>query len=335
MYLAATATLFAATFFYLFHLLFYTPYIVRRHMLKHPNVYVSENFVPGEGDIKEVQSALNEKCQTYLTMFNEANAKRPYDIVHLSFGPYLLNGVVSVQAIEDLKRLTPSHLDRSPHEKRTIGQMFKNWFGLIPSNTTWKTRRHFIGMALANQVSEKIPLFLRTIQSKAGSYKVGERIDLLELFQRCSMSAVTNILFGDCSGAPLVPYVDSSGLSHLVSLEESYMRVYMDCDAAFKTVLNQLFPVLLDKHIGPLNRRNYNNRLAFDEGLRKFLANSAQDSTLYGRLKMELGVSEEEIMEDLKGLIFAGFDSTSRGCAGTVYRLLTNPHYLKRLRIQM
>ena len=138
MLLEAISILVAGTFLYLFHLLFYTPYMTRKHMLKFPNVYVSNNFRPGEGDIKEVQRALNEQCATYLTKFNECNAKRPYDMAHFSFGPYLLNGVVSVHAIEDLKRLTPEYIDRSQHERRTIGQMFNYWFGLIPSNADWK-----------------------------------------------------------------------------------------------------------------------------------------------------------------------------------------------------
>ena len=30
--------------------------------------------------------------------------------------------------------------------------------------------------------------------------------------------------------------------------------------------------------------------------------------------------------------MFAGFDSTSRACTGTIYRLLANPHYLLKLR---
>ena len=118
----------------------------------------------------------------------------------------------------------------------------------------------------------------------------------------------------------------------MLSLEEAYMRIESDCDAAFKTVMNQLFPVLLDWHLGPLNRRNHKNRLAFDAGLRKFLASSSQEDTLYGRLKRDLKLPEEDILEDLKGLMFAGFDSTSRACTGTIFRLLANPSYLEQLR---
>ena len=188
---------------------------------------------------------------------------------------------------------------------------------------------------LGKQVSEKIPLFLRTIQRKTAHLQVGDRVDLLDLFQRCSMSAVCHILFGDSSGSPLVPYVDPNGRKHMISLEESYMRVETDCDAAFKTVLNQLFPFLLDNHLGPLNRRNHNNRLAFDAALKQFLANSPQDDTIYGRLIREVNASEEDILDDLKGLMFAGFDSTSRACTGTMYRLLKHPHYLEKLREQL
>ena len=122
-----------ATLCYLYRKLFYEPYQVRLHMLKHPNVYVSPNYSPGRGDIEDVLRSLNEDGATYLSTFNKALAERPYDLVHLSFGPYLLNGVVSVKAVEELRKLIPSSIDRSPHEKRTIGQMFGNWFGLLPS----------------------------------------------------------------------------------------------------------------------------------------------------------------------------------------------------------
>ena len=108
----------------------------------------------------------------------------------------------------------------------------------------------------------------------------------------------------------------------MLSLEEAYMRIESDCDDAFKTVMNQLFSILLDWHLGPLNRRNHKNRHAFDAGLRKFLASSSQEDKLYGRLKRELKLPEKEILVDLKGLKFADFDSTSTACTGTIFRIL-------------
>ena len=134
MFISLASILCLAIIGYLVRKLFYDPYLARLHMLKHPNVYVSPNYSPGRGDIEAVLRSLNEEGATYLTTFNRALSQRPYDLVHLSFGPYLLNGVVSVKAVEDLSRLVPSHIDRSPHEKRTIGQMFSNWFGLLPSD---------------------------------------------------------------------------------------------------------------------------------------------------------------------------------------------------------
>ena len=80
-------------------------------------------------------------------------------------------------------------------------------------------------MELARHVSEKIPLFLRTIKRETEHIKIGERFDILYLFQRASMSAVTQILFGDSSGEPFIPYIDACGNTQMVSLEESYMRV--------------------------------------------------------------------------------------------------------------
>ena len=52
------------------------------------------------------------------------------------------------------------------------------------------------------------------------------------------MFVITYILFGDCSNAPKVLYINPSGRELMVSLEEAYMNIETDCDAAFKTVAN-------------------------------------------------------------------------------------------------
>ena len=97
-------------------------------------------------------------------------------------------------------------------------------------------------------------------------------------------------------------------------------------------MLNQVFPIAFDLNLGSGNRRNRRNALSLHETLVNFLRTSTDKSSLYHQMLEEGEITFEEILNDLKGTLMAGFDTTARGTITTLYRLLKNPRALHLLR---
>ena len=65
--------------------------------------------------------------------------------------------------------------------------------------------------------------------------------------------------------------------------------------------------------------------------LRAFLAASNDDQSIYNRLKKESDLTEDEIMNDVTGLLIGGIDSTAHTMTSLIYLLKRHPEQLQKL----
>ena len=88
-----------------------------------------------------------------------------------------------------------------------------------------------------------------------------------------------------------------------------------------------------DYNIGSGNRRNRRNANELHNKLMAFLKESKDMNSLYNQLLVEeRNPSVGEILNDLKGTLMAGFDTSARGVTTTIFRLLKNPEKMQKLK---
>ena len=110
-----------------------------------------------------------------------------------------------------------------------------------------------------------------------------------------------------------------------MAFTDAFKQILEDCEKQYYTVLNQLLPFSWDYNIGSGNRRNRRNATEVHNKLVTFLQNSKDKSSLFHQMIVEEGVSLADIMNDLKGTLMAGFDTSARGTTTTIFKLLKNP----------
>ena len=93
-----------------------------------------------------------------------------------------------------------------------------------------------------------------------------------------------------------------------------------------------MFPQAWDYSIGSGNRRNRRNATELHNQLVAFMRQFKNKDSLFHQMIEDEGVSFADVMNDLKGTLMAGFDTSARCATTTVYRLLKNPEKMKKLK---
>ena len=101
------------------------------------------------------------------------------------------------------------------------------------------------------------------------------------------------------------------------------------------TFFNQMLPQFIDINVGSKNRRNRKNSLELHRRLVAFLEKSSDPNSLYHQLLKEGGMTLDDILNDLKGVLMAGFDTTSRGTIAALYQLVKHPKVMAELKSQL
>ena len=134
------------------------------------------------------------------------------------------------------------------------------------------------------------------------------------------MRVIADILWGEDVGHEKeVAYADKRGRVTRLTLLEAFLRIEKDTEEAFTTVSGRLFPWMVDFRVGRENKRNHRNIERFDEAFAKALEKSSDIYSFYSILTRDGKLTPEEIRQDLKGLVMAGYDTSSRGAASALY----------------
>lgn len=93
----------------------------------------------------------------------------------------------------------------------------------------------------------------------------------------------------------------------------------------------KLFPFLSRYSLVEPYKSNAVNQKAIHDSIRKFLAKSKDEESVYRQILNSGKFNTEEIFYDMSSLLFAGFETTSHAVSTMLYRFKKHPQIRKKL----
>ena len=117
----------------------------------------------------------------------------------------------------------------------------------------------------------------------------------------------------------------------MLKFQEIYPKVTNDQFQAFMLPIGKIFPFLSIYQLVDPFKTNAKNKKAYYDALVEYLDNNTDEDSVYYALYSSGEFTKEECVMDTLAILFAGFDTSSRGQSSTICMLKKNPEKLDKL----
>ena len=203
------------------------------------------------------------------------------------------------------------------------------------SNEDWDERRKTIMKTIGINYSSKfIPLMIQTVDKWLVGVKKNESINISTEMQKITFNIMSIIMFGsDIENMEPVLYQSPlDGSRKHLSFEEFFFALSKDIFDTYLSVKGRLFPILIKLNLIEPYKSNLINKESFFKALGEFLSKSKDSDSVYRQVKDSGRFEQADIVVDMIGLLFAGFDTTSHGLCSMMYFLKKYPDTMNKLK---
>jgi cytochrome P450 len=323
----------ALLFYYVYDFII-KPWRVRRYYKQYPRVKMSENFVPFMGDFNEyMDNKKNDIAYYYHYKLEKWNLTN-YDFKLIFEGNDPILSTVSNEAMEQMKDLIPSKIDRYPW-KKGYGKIF---MGSAMSKTstpeTMGRLKLFVKELSMNSSSKYIPIIVQAIEGIMSSWKEGQTQEGIIEMNYFTFTAFTMVLYGrdmEHVASKLMTYETSEGTSEELSLKDYFFEMINDISKSWIHPFTALFPFANNYDLINPYRRNRRNLDRFKDYLHELIDQTKDEESICNKILQKSNIDKRVLTEDFLGFMFAGAETASHCLTSCLYYLKKRPKTYEKL----
>ena len=188
-----------------------------------------------------------------------------------------------------------------------------------------------------NHASKFIPMMIEVADEWIANVKKNETIDLTIEMKRITFRVISKILFGtDIDKMEETTYINPyNGEILQLSFEDLYFKYSKDEMESFYLPINRILPFLSRYRLINPFKTNFTNNISLKNSLRTFLTKSTDTSSVYMQVNASEKFNSEDVLLDMLGLLFAGFDTSSFGLSSMLYNLKKYPLTMEKLKSEL
>ena len=313
----------------------YLPLRTRMKYRSYKNVQMTQKYYPFLGDVALITNNVKEKKGKFHHFIEEALQNKGIDLRVNQLASFSIFDVCSVKALDQFEKLVPSKIDRSVTFGFPLHNIIGGSLGASFSDEKWTKRRKEMTKHIGiNFCSKHIPMMIKTIDKNIEESPLNEEISLTSLLTNTTFDIITKIFFGQDITEKMdkIEYQDpSTGKKSMLKFQEFYPKVAIDQFEGFYNPIGKFFPFLATYNLIDPYKTNAKNKKAYYDALVNFLDNSMDKDSVYYALYSSGNFTKEECIMDTLLMLFAGFDTSSRGLSSIVCMLKKAPEKLDKL----
>ena len=237
--------------------------------------------------------------------------------------------------MDEFEKLVPLKIDRDDNEGLPVGNLISGSLGISLSDEKWTQRRKEMGKLIGTSlISQHIPLMIETMDKYIEQSPLDQETNLTELFSKITFEIITKIFFGKdiTEGLEKMEYAcPSTGQKSMLAFDEFFPKCCQDQIQTFFNFIGKIFSFLSTYNLIEPFKSNAKNLETLKDSLFRYLDNSQDKESVYQILYKSGNFTKYECAMDALLMLFAGFDTTSRGLSSTLILLKKNPEKLKKL----
>ena len=177
-------------------------------------------------------------------------------------------------------------------------------------------------------------MMIKTMDKHLNDSPINEEISITNLMTKVAFDIITKIFFGQDITEKMdkieyqCPY---TGNKSIMKFQDIYPKVTINQIEGFYHPLGQLFPFIARYNLAGPYKTNAKNKKAYCDALVHYLDSSKDRDSVYYALYNSGKFTKEECVLDTLLMLFAGFDTSSRGLSSTICMLKKNPEKLDKL----
>lgn len=261
--------------------------------------------------------------------------------IHLShFGYMRIFDLMTARAFDDFDKNIPDNIDKFTDLQEL--SFAKTFFGAVmhmPTNKDWQTRRAaFTKVIGLNFSSRYISLMLEHAKILMDRWEAGTKLDFIPTMYKLTLTVISSILLGNDFDEKMriMTYTHLDGTQEQMDIYKFFPRLGKDLMAALEMPINLLFPFLIRKNIGNVNKTNMKNITEFRNTFQDFLDITTDENSCFKIIKRDFpDYNDADLFNDLQGFLFDGYETLADTICTTVYFLGRNPEVLKKVRTEL
>ncbi|CAI2366752.1 unnamed protein product [Moneuplotes crassus] len=320
---------------YLVNKIVVAPTLFRMKYRRYPNVQMSSEATLFKGDHALVEKNVANNAFGMWYYYEIALSDNKPDLYVKFIGPEPMFVIYSTKALAQLKKLTPSKIDRDEtFANKFLGKIFPTSFTQAESGDNWRARRNSLMKAMGlNYASGYIQKLLSCMEQVASQWKPGTKLDFTKDFAEVEFLFMTKVLFGkefDLQNF-LFDYEQADGKIEQMDMQRVMQKIALDTFEGYLSPLGTLFPFINDYNLLPPYTRIVRNVNRLTQRLHDFLKTCDDEDAVYLKLKNEGVFTEDELIQDMLLQLFAGSDTTSHSVVALFYYIKKNPEVYEKL----
>mmetsp|Transcript_24842 Transcript_24842/g.27501 ORF Transcript_24842/g.27501 Transcript_24842/m.27501 type:complete len:460 (-) Transcript_24842:31-1410(-) len=262
-----------------------------------------------------------------------------YDIRLGTMGPDIFFEFMSPQALSELNKLIPEKVDRHTSKNgMQFAQLFPNTSALKRSGKIYKTHRQvFLKLLGFNYASKYIPKMLHVIKEKVESWEEGQTINALAEMGDVALKIIVMIAFGKDINNQIRPmnYIHKDGRIEQMDFYHFFPTLMYDLLIAQHIPINVVFPIIFQKGWLYPNNINQKNCDELRSTMKDFLTHLKDEDSVYRQLIDHEGFTQEDIFDDLIGLLHAAHETSHHTVCSVLYNIKKHPEWYNKLKTEL
>lgn len=310
-------------------------FLTWRKYKKYNNLYVSDTFIPLLGDFYPIMKNLQAGIKYYNHLDKKVYDMKDKDIELMFEGSKPCFQIFSHAAHKEFEELIPHKIDRLP-EIEHIGQMVYHTIGNVRFDKLFNFRKRTVLKLLSiGKSSLYIPRMIKscewiTTTWKDDVSKVNCSADMFKL----NFNTFIKILLGldnmDLVNTPH-PYENADGSTTMLTLGDYTLHLSDAFIDQFLNPITMIAPFVNLNQLCEPFKRNHRNLAVLEEWLKKAIEKGADEDSMLFQLKQLKEIPPNVLLDDIKGYILAGADTSAHSFCATLYQLKKNPEKLAKL----
>ena len=313
----------------------YRPLKYRARYGKYQNVIMTNKFVPLLGDLSLVIQNEKDHKSKFHHNIEDSLENKGFDIQLFILGSYVYLDLCSMKAFDEFEKLVPSKIDRDDMQGIPVVNIIGGSLGVSSSDEKWAQRRKEMGKLIGiNFCSQHIPLMIETMDKYIEQSPLNQEISFTKMFAKVTFEIITKIFFGKdiTEGMEKMEYVcPRTGGKSMLAFGEFFPKISFDQIESFFDPIGKILSFLSNYNLIEPYKSNAKNIRTLNDSLSRYLDNSQDKESVYQMLYKSGNFTKHECLKDALLMLFAGFDTTSRGLSSTVILLKQNPEKLQKL----
>ena len=320
---------------YIGYYAFYVPLKFKRKYAKYDNVYTANSFIPFAGDLMGHlnDEKANKVHYTHLRRTSDTLMKYDMKVEVEGMIPQLV--FLSNKCVKEVIAMMPDKIDKVTWEKGLM-KIAHGSFSNEPTTAKMKARRKAATSLLGlNSASRYIPIMLENAEKTLKSLREKGTVDFMNEMNNLTFNIFTIILFGDdveYMREDKYPYENADGTVEKLSLCEIFIRLGKEYMVEHYHPLTSLIPPLNDYNLCASWKRNNKNFIVFKDSLRKMVANSKDQHSVWAKMSQLNEFTPEEVYYDLVLLMLGGSETSSHLLVTIFYNLKKFPKAAEELK---